>query len=313
MRKLALPFTLLTVAVLSLLTAPAHAQSPRTFVSAAGSDSNPCSFAAPCRHFQAAVNATSPGGEVDALDPAGYGPINITQAITIEGQGWSYIAPPVGGSGIFIDAGTGNVTIHGVSINGAGIAGISGIGVSLVGSLNIRDCLIRNFPSSGLGIDFSSNSAENLFVSNTVISDIGGYGIRIRATGNTTTQASLNRIEVDNSSNAIYVDGSNLGTNGQLFVTVADSLVANHINGISSVSAGATTNVTVKNSTVINSNLGLYAFGSNAYMRLNQSTIAHNAAGWSATGGATLTSYGNNAFDDNSGNGDLAPTVLPLK
>ncbi len=59
----------LAVAVM-LPAASAQAQAPRTFVSAAGSDSNPCSFAAPCRHFQAAVNATSLGGEVDALDPA---------------------------------------------------------------------------------------------------------------------------------------------------------------------------------------------------------------------------------------------------
>ena len=77
---------LATVLACAYLAAPANAQAPRTFVSAAGSDSNPCSFAAPCRHFQAAVNATSLGGEVDALDPAGYGPITITQPITIEGQ-----------------------------------------------------------------------------------------------------------------------------------------------------------------------------------------------------------------------------------
>ena len=85
----------------------------RTFVSAAGNDSNPCSFAAPCRHFQAAVNATSLGGEVDALDPAGYSPIVISQAITIEGQGWSYIAPPPSGNAITINAVSGNVVIHG--------------------------------------------------------------------------------------------------------------------------------------------------------------------------------------------------------
>jgi hypothetical protein len=76
----------------ALPAASAQAQSPRTFVSAAGSDSNPCTFAAPCRHFQAAVTATTVGGEVDALDPAGYGPITITQAITIEGQGCSMSA-----------------------------------------------------------------------------------------------------------------------------------------------------------------------------------------------------------------------------
>jgi hypothetical protein len=124
----------------------AQAQAPRTFVSAAGSDTNPCSFAAPCRHFQAAVNATSPGGEVDALDLAGYGPIIIGQAITIEGQGWSYIAPPTNGNGITINAVSGNVTIHGVSLNGVGITGnTTGIQFNSGGSLNVQDSVIRNF------------------------------------------------------------------------------------------------------------------------------------------------------------------------
>jgi hypothetical protein len=35
---------------------PANAQSNRTYVSAGGSDSNPCSITEPCRHFQAAVD-----------------------------------------------------------------------------------------------------------------------------------------------------------------------------------------------------------------------------------------------------------------
>src|SRR5258707_14093569 len=101
----------------------AQAQSIRTFVSVAGSDSNPCSLVAPCRHFSAAVAATAVGGEVDALDPGAYGSFTISQAITIEGQGWSYVAPPSGGAGITINDGGGNIAIHGVSLNGAGIAG----------------------------------------------------------------------------------------------------------------------------------------------------------------------------------------------
>jgi hypothetical protein len=66
---------------------------------------------------------TSAGGEVDALDPAGYGPITISQAITIEGQGWSYAAPAANSPAITINAVTGNVSIHGVSLNGVGITG----------------------------------------------------------------------------------------------------------------------------------------------------------------------------------------------
>jgi hypothetical protein len=151
----------------------AQAQAPRTFVSAAGSDSNPCSFAAPCRHFQAAVNATSLGGEVDALDPAGYGPIITSQAITIEGQGWSYIAPPANGNAITITAGSGDKTsIRGVSLNGVGVAGGTGIVFSSGAELQVVDCIVRNF--TGRGIEFSPSAPSSLSVSNTLVADNGG-------------------------------------------------------------------------------------------------------------------------------------------
>ena len=145
----------ITVAALAV-TLPAisaQAQAPRTFVSEAGNDSNPCSFAAPCRHFQAAVNATSAGGEVDALDPAGYGPITITQGITIEGQGWSYIAPPASGNAITINAGgSDKIYIHGVSLNGAGITGgTNGIVFNSGNGLTVTDCVVQNFQYAGPG------------------------------------------------------------------------------------------------------------------------------------------------------------------
>ncbi len=160
----------------------AQAQAPRTFVSAAGSDSNPCSFAAPCRHFQAAVNATSAGGEVDALDPAGYGPITISQAITIEGQGWSYIAPPAGGNGITINAVSGNVSVHGVSLNGVGITGTTnGIQFNSGGSLAVADSVIQNFTQNG--INFVPSVTALLSVSNTVVSDNAGHGIVMQPSG----------------------------------------------------------------------------------------------------------------------------------
>jgi hypothetical protein len=140
--------TIFVAAALALtVTLPAVsalAQAPRTFVSAAGTDNSTCSFAAPCRHFQAAVNATSAGGEVDALDPAGYGPIIISQAITIEGQGWSYIAPPANGNAITINAVSGAVYLHGLSLNGVGVVNSTGIQFNTCGSLTVRDSAIRN-------------------------------------------------------------------------------------------------------------------------------------------------------------------------
>ena len=171
---------------------PRKAQAPRTFVSAACNDSNPCSFAAPCRHFKAAVNATSLGGEGDALDPAGYGPITITQAITIEGQGWSYAAPAANSPAITINAVTGKVYIHGVSLNGVGITGTTtGIQFNSGGSLTVRDSVIRNF--SGDGIDFEPTAAGDLFVSNTVASDNANTGIAVFPSGNNNTSSIVSR------------------------------------------------------------------------------------------------------------------------
>src|SRR5437867_2076048 len=56
------------------VTLPARAASPRTFVSFAGVDSNPCSRPAPCRSFSAALAQTMAGGVIVVLDSAGYGP-----------------------------------------------------------------------------------------------------------------------------------------------------------------------------------------------------------------------------------------------
>ena len=67
----------------SLLSAPAQAQRARTFVASYGNDSNPCTFGSPCKTFQQAVNVVAAGGEVTAIDSAGFGPITITQAVTI--------------------------------------------------------------------------------------------------------------------------------------------------------------------------------------------------------------------------------------
>jgi hypothetical protein len=297
----------------TLPTVSAQAQSPRTFVSAAGSDSNPCSFAAPCRHFQTAVNATSAGGEVDALDPAGYGPITISQAITIEGQGWSYIAPPAGGNGITINAVKGNVSIHGVSLNGVGIAGsTTGIVFNSGGSLTIENSVVRNFTSYGIAA-FPTASSE-LVISNTVVSDVitsGAAAISIQPQGSgITTKAALNHVELDQNYDGITIGSTQTGT---INVTIANSLVANNsTDGIDVFLTGATVFVMVRDSTIANNNGGVIAEVSGSTIRLAHSTITANSTGWAALSGGVVESYGDNNIDNNtSGNG--APSSIPTK
>ena len=62
---------LLTLVLLG--TTFAYSQATRTWVSGVGDDANPCSRTAPCKTFAGAISKTAPGGEIDALDPGGFG------------------------------------------------------------------------------------------------------------------------------------------------------------------------------------------------------------------------------------------------
>src|ERR671937_459447 len=65
----------------------AQAQATRTWVSGVGDDVNPCSRTAPCKTFAGAISKTAIAGEIDALDPGGFGAVTITKSITIDGSG----------------------------------------------------------------------------------------------------------------------------------------------------------------------------------------------------------------------------------
>src|SRR5262245_24456591 len=76
---------LLVVTFVLTLAATTQAQASRTFVSAVGDDANPCSRTAPCKTFSAALGKTAKDGEIDVLDPGGYGSVTITKSVYING------------------------------------------------------------------------------------------------------------------------------------------------------------------------------------------------------------------------------------
>src|SRR5215471_667232 len=99
--------------------APLAFAQTRVFVSGSGSDANPCTLAAPCRSFQQAHNTVLAGGEIVALDAAGYGPLNITKALTVTAIGIeaSITSNSTTPTAITINAGTSDVvTIRGLTL-----------------------------------------------------------------------------------------------------------------------------------------------------------------------------------------------------
>src|SRR6202158_97624 len=111
MRRVALLALLIGFLAPFLASAPAHAQATRTWVSGVGDDANPCSRTAPCKTFAGAISKTAPGGEIDALDPGGFGAVNIPKSITIDGRGTLGSVLATSLYGIQIAAGANDVVI----------------------------------------------------------------------------------------------------------------------------------------------------------------------------------------------------------
>src|SRR5258708_27906967 len=96
--------------VLMVGTSLAHAQASRTWVSGLGDDAMPCSRTSPCKTFAGAISKTAAFGEIDCLDPGGYGSLTITKSITIDcgdGDGGCACSVPVGATtnGMLVHAG----------------------------------------------------------------------------------------------------------------------------------------------------------------------------------------------------------------
>src|ERR1700719_1105939 len=120
---------------LSLFSMPANAQATRTWVSGVGDDANPCSRTAPCKTFAGAISKTAASGEIDCLDPGGFGAVTITKAITILCEPVSNGGVLVSGTnGINVAAGaTDKVVLDGFDLEGLGptpSTGLNGVQIN---------------------------------------------------------------------------------------------------------------------------------------------------------------------------------------
>jgi hypothetical protein len=328
MAKIAFLLAPLAVVLVGLLPAvPAQAQANRTFVSAAGNDSNNCAtVSTPCRHLANAYAATAANGEIDVLDPANYGELTITGPVSIEGHGWASISATAnGGTAILINAQPGDkINIIGVVLDGIALPNTGGISVIGGGSLYVQDSIIRNFTAGG--INFSPNvpgsSQGEISLSNTLIADNGLAGINIEPSGSGAVVGVLDHVNIKSNVN----DGLDVFSETQTInVTVTDSVSANNGgNGIISETIGTTVNVMVRNSTIANNgrnglsnggvnDSGLFAAGSGAQLWVTRSTITGNLVGWSTLNSGLVTSFGDNNIVGNGSANTEPPSPLTYK
>src|SRR3979490_875201 len=127
MRRIALLALVVGFLMPFLASAPAHAQAARTWVSGVGDDVNPCSRTAPCKTFAGAISKTAVAGEINCLDPGGFGAVTITKSMTISCEAGT-AGVLVSGTNAIIFAGAAGdyLVLKGLDIEGLG-TGLNGV------------------------------------------------------------------------------------------------------------------------------------------------------------------------------------------
>jgi len=282
--------SMLSVSVVACCcAAPAFAQATRTWVSGVGDDANPCSRTAPCKTFAGAISKTAAGGEIDALDPAGYGAVTITKAITLDGGGGQVASVLVSGqNGIVINAGAGDqVVVRNLSFNGIG-SGLNGIRFLQGAQLTVDNVSMTGFTQNGIEMAISPTApaTTGLVIRNSTFNR-GATGVKLTSGP---VSASLDNVAIRGAATGVdVVSGS---------VDIRNSVLARN-SGYGVLAEGGTIDVSdslfTGNGTAVQSQTG-------ATIRIANSELYNNLAGFGC-GAGTLASNGNNRKGNNSGSG----------
>lgn len=282
-------------------------QATRTWVSGVGDDANPCSRTAPCKTFAGAISKTAAGGEIDALDPGGFGSITITKSITIDGAAGNLAGIlAAGANGVIVNAGVNDVvTLRNLSINGAG-TGINGIRF-LAGALVVVDhCVIFNF--SQKGISFEPSGTSRLVVIDSIIRNCNnasnGGAVSIRPQN----PSGIGNALLDN----VRLERNLFGVSNtdRSVVSVRNSLITSCTTfGVNATSAAGGLTVINLDNCMLTANAAnasttaVASVGGNAAVRLTNCTVLDNSIGLSSTNGGFLVTWGNNRIAHNAVNG----------
>jgi len=278
----------------------ANAQATRTWVSGVGDDANPCSRTAPCKTFAGAISKTAVGGEIDALDPGGFGALTITKSITIDGGEGQVASVLVSGTnGIVVAAGASDVVVlRNLRIQGLGgpNGGLNGIRFISGAALFVENVRIYNFNQNGIDIDLTTDGAVS--IDNTTISQSGGVGIRA------TTSQVLAAVAIDRS----HVEGSgSIGVEAAANSNVTlrqSSVLRNATAGVQA--EGVTSVATIDNCDLLFNGTAVSS-GTNGFTFVGGSKIAFNGAAFGGSGGNS--SYGTNRIHTNGSYGTF--TTIP--
>jgi len=290
--------TLVVFAVCVSFASLAHAQATRTWVSGVGDDANPCSRTAPCKTFAGAISKTAPEGEINCLDPGGFGAVTITKAITIDCLHTLGGVLAAGTNGVRVLAGgSDRIVLRGLDINGAG-SGVNGILFTSGGSLHVENSVIYGM-QNGINIGVGSE----IYIKNTYIRNNSNIGVYIAGSGGL-VNAVIEKTTVENQMHGLYA-----GANTR--VTTRGSVYSGHSNiGIFAL-GGSPAEVNVDSCIVTNNGIGLYSSGAQAIIRVATSFITGNNFGVLADGSGIVATFSDNRLHGNISDGAFNLGLTP--
>jgi Right handed beta helix region len=285
MRRIALLALFVGFLAPLLASAPAHAQATRTWVSGVGDDANPCSRTAPCKTFAGAISKTAAFGEINCLDPGGFGGITITKSMTLNCHEVFGSILVAGTPGVTINAAaTDKVILRNLQIQGlqgGPTAGTIGVRILSAASVSIEDCVITQFAQQGI-LDVRTGGGTQLYVRDTTVSYGASTGIVVA--GGVTNNAVLDNVHVINNAGGL---ATATGNN----VVIKRSVFSG--NSGTAVEADSGGQVSVDNSVVSANGVGLQVGGN---IRLSNSDVNFNTTAFSGA----ITTYGNNRVFGNA-------------
>jgi hypothetical protein len=295
----------LLAAIILVCATPLFGQT-RTWVSGVGSDANPCSRTAPCQTFAGAISKTGIGGEINCLDPAGYGTVNITKSITIDCNWTHGSILAASTNGVIVNGSNIVVTLRGLSINGAGTTTGNGIRILQAAAVNVDNVTLENFGGTavgqGRGISIETASANmRVTVQNSRIWNASNHGIHSIPTGGNVL------LVVDHTQ---ISRGGTVGMqlNNNTNATIDNSAITHHASGSAVTLEASTVTAHISNSLLAHNSVGIFngVGGGAPTARIYGNVITANTAAAFAINAGSVISYGNNAIRGNVGS--EAPT-----
>lgn len=293
MNKVRFSLNVLAAAIFLLaVNSLAQAQATRTWVSGVGDDANPCSRTAPCKTFAGAISKTAAGGEIDALDPAGFGAITVTKAITIDGGGTGSGFGGIlnaGSNGVTVNAGINDViNLRNLVINGAG-TGTKGVNILAGKAVFIENCRIFNQAGNGI-FDGRNLVGAKLFISDTTVSNNAATGINLAPIGGT-LDVTVDRVRVENNVNIGFASSGSFCK-----VTITESVFSGQTG--SGVFAAGGTQINLTRCTTSHNQHGIHSEGGST-VAITDVTITNNTNNSLDISGGSVLSYGNNYIRGN--------------